>query len=82
MTFRYTVISFPSPTWNEAGSSAYQVPSKVFLNPSQPSVLGGSSGWLTWAMAGDKKLNMEAIAIAGAHGRHPLGIEGLSQRFP
>jgi hypothetical protein len=82
MTCRSIVTSFPSPTWNESDFSAYHVPSEVFVNPSQPSVLSGSSGWPTWARAGDKKLNVEHIAIAGAHGRHPLGTEGPSRRCP
>jgi hypothetical protein len=60
---------------NGADFSAYHVPSEVFLNPSQRNVLGGSSDWLTWAMAGDKQHNMETRAIEASHVRHPLEIE-------
>jgi hypothetical protein len=69
-----TVTSLASPTWNEAAFSAYHVPSAVFLNPSQRNVSDGSSGWMAWAMAGDKKHDAEIRAIDAAHVRHPLGI--------
>ena len=79
MTFCSTVTFFVSPMSNGSDFSAYHVPSEVFLNPSQRNVLGGSSGWSTWAMAGDKEHAMEIRAIAAGLVRHVLKIEDLIQ---
>jgi hypothetical protein len=52
------------------------------LNPSQRNVSDGSSGWVTWATAGDKKHDAEIRAIDAAHVRHPLGIGDRGLCFP
>src|ERR1043166_9738059 len=78
MTF-CSVTFFVSPMSNGSDFSAYHVPSEVFLNPSQRNVLGGSSSWPTWAMAGDKEHTMEIRAIAAGLVRHVLNIEDLTQ---